>query len=110
MLNEITSKKFTDQLIDSTGNGWKFNWFCLDHVGFSGDNPRRRDTGDHKIFDFYRKYTLDDQSLGSIQWHYHPLPISGHFHNGGTTYLNSGNILEILAKKIIDRKMVPFVL
>ena len=44
-----------------------------------------------------------DSSFGSIQWHYHPLPITGHFHNGGTTYLNSGNVSEILAKKIIDR-------
>ena len=107
MLNQITSQEFTDQLTDSAGNGWKFNWFCLDHVGFSGDNPRRRDTGDHKIFDFYKKYTLNDQSLGSIQWHYHPLPISGHFHNCGTTYLNSGNVSEVLAKKIIDRKWFP---
>lgn len=107
MLDNITSKGFSEKLIDSSGNGWKYNWFCLDHVGFTGENPRRRDTGDHKVFDFYKKYTLNDKSLGSIQWHYHPLPISGHFHNGGATYLNSGNISEIIAKKIIDRKWFP---
>ena len=107
MLNQITSEKFTRQLVDSEGGGWKYNWFCLDHVGFSGDNPRRRDVGDHKVFDFYQKHTCDDSSLGSIQWHYHPLPITGHFHNGGTTYLNSSNVSEILAKKIIDRKWFP---
>tara|TARA_B100001059_G_C17783703_1_gene555806 strand:+ start:288 stop:1628 length:1341 start_codon:yes stop_codon:yes gene_type:complete len=107
MLNQITSEKFTRQLVDSEGDGWKYNWFCLDHVGFSGDNPRRRDAGDHKVFDFYQRYTCDDLSLGSIQWHYHPLPITGHFHNGGTTYLNSSNVSEILAKKIIDREWFP---
>ncbi len=107
MLNEITSEKFVRQLVDSDGGGWRYNWFCLDHVGFSGDNPRRRDVGDHKVFDFYQKHTCDDPSLGSIQWHYHPLPISGHFHNGGTTYLNSSNVSEILAKKIIDRGWFP---
>lgn len=107
MLNDITSKEFTHKLIDSNGNGWKYNWFCLDHVGFSGLNPRERDAGDHKVFDFYRKKTKNDQSLGNIQWHYHPLPISGHYHNSGTTYLNSSNVTEILAKKIIDRKWFP---
>lgn len=107
MLKKITTEAFTEKLLDTAGGGWKYNWFCLDHVGFSGDNPRRRDVGDHKIFDFYKKITNDDHSLGSIQWHYHPLPITGHFHNGGTTYLNSGNASEILAKKIIDRKWFP---
>ena len=107
MLLKVTSKNFRDKLIDSEGSGWKYNWFCLDHVGFLGDNPRRRDVGDHKIFDFYNQHVKKDSSFGSIQWHYHPLPITGHFHNGGTTYLNSGNVSEILAKKIIDRKWFP---
>jgi hypothetical protein len=107
MLQKVTSAEFTNKLLDSNGEGWKFNWFCLDHVGFSGENPRRRDIGDHKIFDFYQKFMTGNKSLGSIQWHYHPLPITGHFHNGGTTYLNSGNVSEILAKKIIDRKWFP---
>ena len=107
MLVKITANNFRNQLMNSNGNGWKFNWFCLNHVGFSGENPRRRDAGDHKVFDFYYHHTRKDSSFGSIQWHYHPLPITGHFHNGGTTYLNSGNVSEILAKKIIDRNWFP---
>ena len=37
---------------------------------------------------------------------HHPLPVSGNVHNGGSTYLNSGNVSEILAK-IIDREWFP---
>ena len=36
---------------DSFGNGWVFNWHCLDHVGYI-NNPRRRDMGYHNIFDY----------------------------------------------------------
>ena len=100
-------KDFRQQLLDTNGHGWIYNWFCLDHVGFTGKNPRQRDLGDHKVFDFYKNKTDGDPSLGSLQWHYHPLPVSGNVHNGGSTYLNSGNVSEILAKKIIDREWFP---
>ena len=88
---------------------WVFNWFCLDHVGFTGENPRRRDLGDHKIFDKYVNWINESNNGDSIQWHYHPLPITGNVHNGGTAYLNSNNIWEILAKKIIEKYWFPSV-
>ena len=50
MLDELLSKKFRNRLLDSYGNGWIYNWHCIDHVGFS-ENPRHRDLGFHKIFD-----------------------------------------------------------
>ena len=103
MLTRIQLPEFTDDLLDSFQNGWKYNWFCLDHVGFTGENPRRRDSGDHKVYDFYTERCSGEASYGSVQWHYHPLPITGHYHNSGITYLNSSNVTEILAKKVIDR-------
>ena len=52
MLKKSMSKHFRNELQDSFGNGWKFNWFCLDHVGFK-INPRRRTIGYHAIHDHY---------------------------------------------------------
>lgn len=108
MLDEITSDKFRKKYKDSYGNGWIYNWFCMDHAGFTGENPRRRDLGYHNIFDHYRLYNeLNNNDEDMIQWHYHPLSMIKDAHRSGTTYLNSSNIYEILARKIIDRKWFP---
>jgi hypothetical protein len=106
MLDYFDSNDFKIKLLDSFNQPWKFNWFCLDHVGFRGENPRRRDAGDHKVFDFYSK-RYSHNALHEISWHYHPLPINGNFHGSGVTYLNSGNIFNIICKKIIEREWFP---
>ena len=110
MLDEITSKKFRDDLKDSFGNGWIYNWFCMDHVGFTGDNPRKRDMGFHKIFDYYIKYLKKQgNEKDLIQWHFHPISIKKDAHRCGVNYFNSPILTEILARKIIDRKWFPSV-
>lgn len=109
MLEKLNSDEFRTMLTGDINQKWVFNWFCLDHVGFTGENPRRRDLGDHKIFDKYVNWVNKSNNGDSIQWHYHPLPITGNVHNGGTAYLNSNNIWEILAKKIIDKNWFPSV-
>ena len=91
----------------SIGKNWVFSWFCLDHVGFSGENPRNRTVGDHKIFDYYLNHIKASEYKDIVQWHYHPIPFVGHYHCSGTAYLNSNNMWEILAKKIIDRSWFP---
>ena len=53
MLDKIQSSSFRNKIKDLNGNGWIYNWFCLDHVNMSGDNPRNRDLGHHKVLDFY---------------------------------------------------------
>jgi hypothetical protein len=105
MLDIICSDNFRQHLPDSKGNGWKYNWFCLDHVGFNGLNPRRRIAGYHSIFDFYIDKVKGSQD--SIHWHYHPLPFTDNYNDSGYTYLNSSNIWEILARKIIERNWFP---
>ena len=32
MMSKINSDKFRKKYIDSSGEGWKFTWHCLDHV------------------------------------------------------------------------------
>ncbi len=106
MLEEACSEEFRNKLLDSDNNGWVYNWFCLDHVGYDGDNPRKRDLGHHKVFDFYNTIYNNNKN-DNIQWHYHPLTATGNAHLCGTAYLNSNNIWEILSRKIIDRLWFP---
>ena len=108
MLDKICGQKYRLQLPDSCGNGWKYSWFCMDHVGFSGNNPRHRDAGYHNIYDHYKKIVDSDATSGdTIQFHYHPLSFSGEFNLQGTAYVAEKNIFEILARDIIDRKFFP---
>ena len=108
MLDEITSDEYREKLKDSYGGGWVFNWFCMDHVGMTGINPRRRDMGYHNIFDHYREY-LDSRQIHCDQtnWHYHPLSITNDAHRAGSTYLNSDHVYGILSRRIIDRSWFP---
>ncbi len=108
MLNTITSNDFRCKYPDSYGGFWIYNWFCIDNVGFNGVNPRRRELGHHKIFDFYTKYNEEHNLFQDmIQWHFHPLSPKNDATRSGTTYLNSSNVTEILARKIIDRCWFP---
>lgn len=108
-LKKITSDEYRTILPDSHGNGWIYSWFCMDHVGFWGDNPRRRDEGHHKVFDRYRRM-VNEQKMGDIvQFHHHPVSLSGNFNDSGTAYWGSSNLNQILARKIIDRQWFPSV-
>lgn len=109
MLEKVTSQAFRNQMCDSFGGGWVYNWHCVDHVGYE-DNPRRRDMGFHNIFDYYqRKLERTNSRQDSIQWHYHPMSISRKAHTQGTAYVYSARITEILARRIIERKWFPSV-
>ena len=52
MLDRVTSTAFRESHPDSYGNGWIYNWFCLDHVGYK-NNPRRRALGFNVVYDHY---------------------------------------------------------
>jgi hypothetical protein len=110
MLDKITSVEFRDNYSDSFRNGWIYNWFCMDHVGITGLNPRRRSLGFHTIYDHYVEYNnVHNINCDLIQWHYHPLSIVKDAHRCGSTFINSSNIFMILARKIIDRNWFPTV-
>ena len=108
MLEDIQSNEFRAKMVDKDGKGWVYNWFCLDHVNMNGINPRKRDLGHHKVFDYYSNKTLEEGNQRDyISWHYHPIPYTQNYHNSGVAYLNSQNIWEILARKIIERNWFP---
>jgi hypothetical protein len=106
-LKIITGSDYRNILPDSNGNGWKYSWFCMDHVGFTGNNPRRRDAGHHKVFDRYMEM-VKQQNLGDIvQFHHHPVSLSGNYNDSGTAFWGSSNLNDILTRKIIDRGWFP---
>lgn len=106
MLERITSSKFRNLLLDSAGNGWYYNWFCMDHIGFSGRNPRHRDAGYHNIFDYYRAICRE-QNIDDVQFHFHPVSINRDYNISGTSYLFDSPLYDILAHKVIDRGWFP---
>lgn len=109
VLESLMSNKFRFRIPDSDGNGWIFNWFCLNHVGFQGNNPRRRDAGYGNIYKHYlsmlKRNNCTEKDL--IQFHYHALPFNSHYNYAGTAYVNSDNIFNILAHHIIDDEIFP---
>lgn len=107
MLVEIMDPKFRKNIPDSFGNGWKFNWHCLDHVGYE-TNPVCRDLGHHKIFDHYKKMIEMTKSYqDSIHWHFHPMSFYREANRRGNSFFNSFHLHDVLCRKIIERKWFP---
>lgn len=107
MLAEVTSESYRMRFPDSNGNGWVFNWFCLDHVGFE-TNPRKRDMGYHNIHDRYVEL-IESQPYArdTIEWHFHPMSTYREAHRCATHYFRSDEIYQILTRRIIDRNFFP---
>jgi len=106
MLSRISKKKFRNILKDSNGDSYKISWHCVDHVNYL-NNPRRRDIGYSKIFNFYnnfiKKHHLDDK----IHFHFHPMPISKEANRNATLYFRNDNLYQILCRRILDKNWFP---
>lgn len=110
MLLRVMSSKFRNEMIDSFGGGWIYNWHIMDHVGFV-DNPRHRDFGFLNVFDFYEDIIKRTQSANdSMHWHFHPIPFNKQAHIPAACYDNSLPVLhEIITRRVIDRNWFPVV-
>jgi len=107
MLEKIMNKEFRNSIPDSLGNGWIFNWHCVDHVGYD-INPRNRELGHHKIFDHYVEFLKKTNSTeDSIHWHFHPMSFYREAHRKGTSFFNSFHLHDVLSRKIIERNWFP---
>ncbi len=110
MLDIITTEKYRKQITDSFGSGWIYNWMCMSHVGFTGNNPRRRDIGYFNIYDHFKEYLDSNNDTNDLlQWHYHALSLTNDANRAGSTYLNSSHIYDILSRGIIDKLWFPTV-
>jgi hypothetical protein len=109
MVARVTAPEFRMKNPDSFGNGWVFNWHCLDHVGFEY-NPRRRDMGYHNIFDHYRAVLANQPGRrDGLHWHFHPMSTYRDAHRCATSYVNSAELHQILCRRIIERLWFPAV-
>ncbi len=110
MLDDCLSQEFRNKFKDSNGNGWVYNWHCVDHVDFDV-NPRRRDIGFHNIFDEYRRILKKNKShQDGLHFHYHPHPMIKHAHLCATRWLGpTDKLFQVLSRRIIDRNWFPSV-
>jgi hypothetical protein len=108
MLTDCLSEEFRTRQLDSAGEGWIYNWFCMDHVDYE-INPRRRDMGYHNVFDHYRQILRETGSgKDGIHFHYHPHSFRREAHRCATHWWGSSDSLQqILSRRVIDRKWFP---
>ncbi len=99
---------FRDRARDSDGQGWVYNWFCVDHVDYDA-NPRRRDIGYHNIFDHYLGLVRDlGASRDGVHFHYHPHNFRREAHRCATHWWTASDSLQqILSRRVIDRQWFP---
>lgn len=108
MLAEALSPEYRNRFVDSSGNGWIYNWFCLDVVGYQY-NLRRRDMGFHNIYDHYREILSSTGSTqDGVHFHHHPVSFTKAAHHYATHYFSHTPVIfEILARRIIERQWFP---
>lgn len=108
MLDRIMDPTFRNVLPDSFGNGWVYNWHCLDHVGFEV-NPRKRDLGYHKVFDHYKAILQKSADCpDALHYHFHYISMYREAHKCATSFLNSApEFLEVICRRIIERSWFP---
>jgi hypothetical protein len=108
MLADIMTDSFRSRVCDSTGGGWTYNWFCVDHVDYEV-NPRRRDIGYHNVFDHYRGIVRErDAARDGLHFHFHPHSFRREAHRCATHWWeNSGSLHQIVSRRVIDRKWFP---
>ena len=108
MLADAMSKSFRTRICDSSGGGWIYNWFCVDHVDYE-INPRRRDMGYHNIYDHYRGMIREtDSPQDGMHFHFHPHSPRGEAHRCATHWWAESNALpQILSRRVIDRLWFP---
>ncbi len=108
MLAELMSESFRAEPGDSSGGGWIYNWFCVDHVDFDA-NPRRRDMGYHNVFEHYLRLIRETgSSQDGLHFHYHPHAFSREGHRCATHWWAASDSLhQILSRRVIDHHWFP---
>jgi hypothetical protein len=108
VLAECLAPSFRNRLRDSTGGGWIYSWFCVDHVDYD-TNPRRRDMGYHNIFDHYRTALEETGSeQDGLHFHYHPHSFLREAHRCATHWwASSDSLYQALSRRVIDRRWFP---
>ena len=108
VLDDAMSDGFRNELLDSFGAGWVFNWFCVDHIDYK-INPRQRDIGYSNVFEKY----LALKNHGNFQrdglhFHFHPMSFDLAAHHCGTHYFaHSDSLFRVLSYRVINKQWFP---
>lgn len=110
MLNDCLSAEFRGRMVDDSGGGWVYSWHCMDHLHYT-QNPRHKDVGYGNVFRTYRDALAEAGALqDELNWHFHPLSVSGSPLQAATSYTNSYQTLnEILCRRILEDAWFPTV-
>lgn len=107
MLARITDDSFRNRMVDFAGDGWVYNWFCVDHVDYD-ENPRRRDMGYHNVFEHYQWLLKQGPSRDGLHFHYHPHSFRREAHRCATHWWAASDSLhQALSRRVIDHQWFP---
>lgn len=107
MLDEILTESWRKKYTDDFGNGYLFNWFIIDHVGFEV-NPRRRVLGYHAIFEHYLdKLEEHECCRDELGWHFHPISWTREAHKSTNNFSFTNEHLQVLSRRVIDHAWFP---
>ena len=108
LLARMMDDGFRRRIPDSAGEGWVYNWFCVDHVDYDV-NPRRRDMGYHNVFEHYK--WIIRQNYGTrdgLHFHYHPHSFRREAHRCATHWwVSSDSLHQVLSRRVIDHQWFP---
>ncbi len=107
MVDELMTDDWRNKYKDDYGNGYKFNWFILDHVGFENANPRRRATGYHVVYEYFHEKIRINEVSDKLYWHYHSTPFFYEAHKTSNNFSFSNHHLQVLSRRIIDKQDFP---
>lgn len=107
MVNELMDSSWRAKYADDYGQGYQFNWFILDHVGFENANPRRRALGYHSIYEYYQEKIRLKRVEDKLYWHYHSTPFFYEAHKTSNNFSFSNHHLQVLSRRIIDKLDFP---
>ncbi len=89
---------------DTQGRAAVFSWFIADNVGWV-DNPRRKATGQHAVYDRIIPYMRAGDSIG---WHFHTLSPRRRALEYSTTWTTHLPIAEeALCRRLLERGTFP---
>ena len=89
---------------DTQGRPAKLSWFIADHIGWV-DNPRRKATGQHAVYDHIIKHVQGGDSVG---WHCHALSPRRRALEYSTTWTTHlGLVEESLCRRLLERGTFP---
>ncbi|MDK2954756.1 MAG: hypothetical protein PWQ57_252 [Desulfovibrionales bacterium] len=102
MLRDMMRPEWRLQYSDDFGNGYAFNWFILDHVGFE-INPRQRALGYHAVYEHYLEFLQEyAPPMDRLYWHNHPVSFFHEAHKTSNNFSYTNHHVQVLSRRVID--------